>query len=285
MHRSDEGKSMKSTTPAFLPIRMKRLPEFLAIAGIVLTVFLAVPAHAAEVQVRNVGRTLIEVTGGSGGAAWHIQYGDALPSIRGPFKVLTAEGPGSTAYFSHASWLRRVDVEKGIVTGRWHFPCAYIANLQVKADGMEVEVETPSPSNELFRRIIKFDPVAPSIPFWLPGPQYFDVGMQEAGAPMVNSAGSSSFVEFARQRLPEVENAARRDPLSPWLLAELGRLYRAVGRSEADAMFAAAVKVEPADFTELLPLSVFLDNLNEPAAAGTAFERGYEDYWKRGNDP
>src|SRR5207247_11433124 len=86
--------------------------------------------------------------------------------------------------------------------------------------------------------------------------------------------------------LTEVENRVRRDPLSPWLLAELGRLYKALGRtSESSQLFAQAAQMEPADFNELLQLSVFLDEMNEPNAARIAFERGYADYWKRGMDP
>ncbi len=43
--------------------------------------------------------------------------------------------------------------------------------------------------------------------------------------------------------------------------------------------------MQTADFTELLRISSFLDGLGENEIARAAFERGYQDFWQRGNDP
>ena len=80
MHET--GTRAESVTLSNSSLRFKRtqgLPGILALAAAVLAVFLA-PAilNAAEVQVRSLGPTLFEVSGGTGSDAWHIRYGTAF---------------------------------------------------------------------------------------------------------------------------------------------------------------------------------------------------------------
>ena len=140
----------------------KRLPELLTILMMALPTFLATEAAAGEITVTRPSRVLFEVGGGSGDKAWHIQYG-TNPTPRAT--VLTLTGPGATAYFSHVGWLRRIDTEKGVVTGRWHFP-GFIKGLTAKDSRIQVEVEEQIPMNRSFTRIIDFNPDDPQIPYW-----------------------------------------------------------------------------------------------------------------------
>jgi len=65
----------------------------------------------------------------------------------------------------------------------------------------------------------------------------------------------------------------------------LGRLLLDTGDPGASAIFRQALQVPTTDFTELLPLSAFFDAAGERELARVAFERGYRDFWEKGNDP
>lgn len=161
---------MKPYSESLRAGRKKALPGILALAAAALAVCLAPPSlHAAEIQVRQILNDAIEVTGGTGDRAWHIRYGSVSPYNRvfearqGPYRTLALAGPGQTAYFSRGNWLRRVDVEKGIVTGRWRFPGIRIVSLAWNGDRLNVEVED---DNKSFRRVLEFNPDSPSIRYW-----------------------------------------------------------------------------------------------------------------------
>ena len=110
-----------------------RLPGFLAILTVTLPTILAVNARAAGVEIKILSNRAFVVSGGTGGQVWHIQYGAGMGPGRLPGGgVLFLAGPGSTAFFTHENWLRRIDVDRGIVTGRWHFPGMRIASLSWK---------------------------------------------------------------------------------------------------------------------------------------------------------
>jgi len=43
--------------------------------------------------------------------------------------------------------------------------------------------------------------------------------------------------------------------------------------------------VPTTDYTEMLPISVELERFGARSAAAAAYERGYQDFLERGNDP
>lgn len=258
------------------------LPVLLALIFGFSSVFLASDLNAAQISVRQVGNQ-VQVSGGTGSQAWHIQYGttgyDFMP--RFGFKPVALDGPGPLAYFTNGTWLRRVDAEKGLITGRWHFPGDVIKGVRNKDGHLQVQVFwfDPSPG---FSRWLDFDPDNPAIPDWpSTGLITLRVSLEEA------EGVSNDVIPNAKdvlERLPELENAVKRDPLSPWLRVELARIYQALGRPGGDELLLQAVKL-PSDFTELLFISYTLDNRNQHGVATEAFERGYAELWKRGYDP
>lgn len=269
-----------------LAMNTRILSTFLAVFAAMLPIFLAPCANAAEIRIERPSATELRISGGSGARAWHIQYG-----TRRDYPVIALAGPGSTAYFSHGNWLRQIDGEKGMVTGRWRFPGSSIVALESIPNGVKVEVEENVGRNQLlFRagstqefkshRVIDFNPAAPQIPYWPTTSLLFN---QVPRTEKQRTGGDD--IDNLRQWLPEAENAANRDPLSPWLRFELGRIYLKLGRPEALELFKQAIRIESADFRELLYLSGELDFLGQTDAAREAFERGYERFWKKGNDP
>lgn len=252
-----------------------------------LAVFWAVTqAAAGDVQMAHPSDRLIEVTGGSGREAWRLQF-----RTQSYYNKLLVTGQGGFAWFSHGGWLRLIDTKKGIVGGRWRFP-GQIVGLVPAGHQIRVEVEDRLSQEQTFRRIFTFDPSAPIVPYWpngwlllyrLPETEWasvFQVGPASAGLP----PGKAPTVQ-ARKLIPLLEEAARRDPCSPWLRVLLGNTLRAAGDARAGAVFQQAVRIPTSDFTELLRLSNYLENLGERDAARAAFERGYRDFLDHGNDP
>lgn len=261
-----------------------RLPGFLTIAGLVLPVFLAVNARAADVEITVLPNHAIRVSGGSSNHAWHILYGARLGPGRLPgVAALSLSGPGDIAYFTHESWLRRVDVSKGVVTGRWRFPGMRIAALAWKDNHIQVRVEDFRFGGEVFPRTIDFDPDRPDFPLWPTG-RIVSASTAELETHCCRAAGFNDVTQ-AKEWLEEAENTVRRDPLSPWLKIELAHIYRALGRPEAGELFHQAVHTDVNDYSELLRISATLDDDGLPEDAAEAFERGYAEYWKRGMDP
>ncbi|HEY2383063.1 MAG TPA: hypothetical protein VGK48_17945 [Terriglobia bacterium] len=261
-----------------------RLPGFLTIVGLALPVFLAVNAKAADVQITVLPNHSINVSGGSGKQAWHIQYGARSGPGRLPgVGTLTLSGPGDIAYFTHETWLRRVDVSRGVVTGRWHFPGMRITALAWKDDHIQVRVEDFRVGGEMFPRTIDFNPDHPNFPFW-PNGSILSASTAELETYCCWAAGFNDVAQ-AKEWLDEAENAVRRDPFSPWMKIQLAHIYRALGRPEAAELFQRAIHTEVNDYSELLRISANLDDDGRPEDAQEAFERGYAEYWKRGMDP
>src|SRR5688572_21395738 len=131
-------------------------------AGLIAALFLmtAPKLLAGEIEVRQINNFLLELSGGKGARAWHIQYGTVRRDAE--FKMLA--GPGSDAYFSHYNWLRRIDTDKGIVTGRWFFPGKTITNLQWMDGHLRVEVSQLGNPNGPTPRTYDFDPANPQVP-------------------------------------------------------------------------------------------------------------------------
>jgi tetratricopeptide (TPR) repeat protein len=202
--------------------------------------------------------------------------------------------PDGRAYFARGDWLRLIDTAKGQVIGRWHFP-GLITRLTAGAapGGIEVEVLNFNGPKEKFRRTLPFDPAAPSVPYWPSGDlQWIRAARVEAEmgawAPTggsVLSARSKLPPDVARKLVPETQEAVRRDPLSPWFQVRLGKLLRDAGDARATSVWRQALEVPSTDFTELLPISSFLDEAGEYELGRAGFERGYQDFFQRGSDP
>jgi tetratricopeptide (TPR) repeat protein len=264
------------------------VPNFLA----ALTAFWAVtPAMAIEPQMKQVSDTVVEITGGTGKEAWCLSYGVArqfyTPTPLNPLFVL---GEGNRAWYSQGTWLRLIDTERGEVIGRWRFPTEIVALVP---EGAKVQVEVEDHYDvKKFRRKLELDPSAPRVPYWpadslgLYRTSIFEVSNRW---PLINlstgTTGARVTAEQAKKLIPELEEAVQRDPLSPWSQVALGKVLRDIGDGRADEVFEKSLEVKSTDFTERLPISAYLDSIGEPKLAREAFERGYQDFWERGNDP
>ena len=232
---------------------------------------------AGEIEALQISNFLLEVRGGRGDAAWHIQYGTQFR----PAKFVTLSGPGSTAFFAHYNWLRRIDTDKGIVTGRWMFPGHAITNLRWKKNLLEVEVQEERSRDSRNVRIVDFDPGKAQAP-----------PSNQLSSDISRSEGLRTFARNrplkageAEKILPELENTVKRDALSPWLRIGLGYAYTVLGKANSEQTIDDALRTESAHFAELLDIANYLDEKNSRAAARRAFERGYAAMWKEGQDP
>lgn len=262
------------------------LPNFLAVT---LATFWAVaPVSGGNVQMNRVSDTVIEITGGSGPRTWHLRYG-TFPMNPSMARLVPIDK--SHAYFSHAGWLRLVDTDKGVVTGRWHFP-GQITKIVPAGNKAQIEVEDTLSSEQVFHPSLTFDPEAPVVPYWpanwlllyrLPQTEVLS-GFRTAPFGVGGPVGKAT-LEAAGESIPPLEEAVRRDPCSPWFRIYLGNFLRDAGDHRAREVLEAAVRLPSTDFTELLPISAYLDQLGEHDLAGRAFDRGYQDFLARGNDP
>jgi len=269
------------------------LPAILAVA---LAVFWAATGvRAAEVKMSQPLASVIEISGGEGKAAWRLDYGTRADMSNPIHRGLYPAG-NDRAYFAHGLWLRLIDTRKGVVIGRWRFPSQI---LRVVPEGLRAKVEIEIGGTESgTRQTLSFDPHAPSIPefpqsfvfcYLLPrseanGPNYLLAAVLGGGPGGVFEPVKIR-AERARQLIPLLEDAVRRDPLSPWFRVLLGRLLQDAGDPRAAQVFQGALSVPTTDYTELLPISGHLEGYGQREAATLAFERGYADFWRRGNDP
>ncbi len=263
-------------------------PKILAAA---LAAFWAVafPASGADAELNRPSRTLIEITGGSGKAAWRLRYGI---SPHEELKTLLSMAGAERAYFSNANWLRLIDTKKGSVIGRWHFPGDEIVRLVPRGDVLDVGIEEKGYAEEVFRRTLELDPPSPVIPFWPSGwllLYRFSLSEAQLVWPSINLSGTPTSTkvsaEEAKRLLPELEEVVRRDPLTPWFRIALGKVLWDLGDPRSAEVFGEAVRLPSNDFTELFPISSYLETLGEKGAARDAFELAYRDFWARGNDP
>jgi len=269
------------------------LPAILAVA---LAVFWAATGvRAAEVKMSQPNPFLIEITGGQGKDVWRLHYGTRADISNRIYRGLYPAG-NDRAYFAHGLWLRLIDTRKGMVLGRWRFPGQI---LRVVPEGLRAKVEIELDRTESgTRQTLSFDPHAPSIPdfpqsflfcYLLPrseayGPNYLLAGVLGGG---LGGGFDPAKIpaERVRQLIPVMEEAIRRDPLSPWFRVILGKLLQDAGDPRAAQLFQEAVSVPTTDYTELLPISGHLEGYGQRETATLAFERGYADFWRRGNDP
>ncbi len=273
------------------------LPNFLAV--VLASFWAVVPAQAANVQLNRPSDYLIEITGGTGREAWHLTYGMVLG---GEYKPLLVPAEGNRAWYAYGGWLRLIDTKKGEVVGRWHFPSVISAlrpegatvdaEIREKVWGFEREGSEISGSESYVARHVRLDPASPRVPFWPNGNlMLYRVPFDEVrGAlPSVNIGGVPPHPKLSAKEagkvLPELEELVRRDRFTPWFGVALGKVLMDIGDPRTATAFQEALNSPGADFTELLPISVYLDDIGEHKLARAAFDRGYRDFWTRGNDP
>ena len=234
--------------------------------------------------VIRVAGKVIEV-GGAGPAPWKLRYG--LAGSASSDKVdethLIKTGTGQ-AYFSHGQCLRRIDTDAGIVLGRWLMPGIITRITPEGADGkVEITVEEPSPGRKSSASTFVFDPIQPRLPTVLGHESILENLLPEREA--VSLYGEQTLpADRARALLPEVQEEVRRDPFSPWFRVILGKLLLEAGDPGAEAALEQAIQ-PLSSYTELLPISGFVEDLRVPRIADEAFERGYRDFLQTGNDP
>lgn len=259
------------------------VPRILAAAAIFLAV---APAIAAEAQMVKVSETAVDITGGSGNQAWRLRYGLILPS---EFKPHFVVGEGNRAWYSYGGWLREIDTQKGVVLGRWHYP-GEIVELTPEGTKVQVEIEDKADDVHIYRRKFQLNPSDPHVPYWPTNLlMLYRASINEGQMlwPEVINNGAPTKIpsEEAKKLLPKLEEAARRDPYTPWFRVGLGRVLRDLGDPRASEEFQAAIKSPGTDFTELFQISRYLDATGEKDLARAAFDRAYQDFWQKGNDP
>jgi tetratricopeptide (TPR) repeat protein len=242
----------------------------------------------ADAQMNLSGKTWIEITGGSGPKAWAIRYGTSES-----YQKRFALGGSNRAWFSHGGWLRLVDTASGIVIGRWRFPGS-IVHLVPGDSGIQVQVEDKE-GERVFVRLTTFEPGGGGvIPYWPSGSLLLNrVPSTEVeamwGTPAKVGILSESWqlsADLDTQKLrSQLEEAARRDPLTPSIRVALWRLLRETRDARAPTVLEAALRIETTDFTETLRLASLLESLEAPEPARRFFESGYRDFLDKGNDP
>ncbi len=252
-------------------------------AGLTLLLALfanATPALPAAVR-SNISDEVIEINGSD----WTLRYGTNY-MMEKRFVVAGDD----RAWLAHECWLRLIDTTTGTVIGRWRFP-GFIVDLT--PIGTEVELTfrwDPDPgAGADDRTTLTFDPNHPVVPNW-PGTTgwSYRVPEQESELPeSLDVRGNERYAspEHARALIVELENAVRRDPLSPWLQFALGKALQEAEDPRARTVLEGALDVPSTDFAEWFPMSNGLDRLGEPELARQAFERGYRDFIECGNDP
>jgi tetratricopeptide (TPR) repeat protein len=272
---------------AILPAGGRWLPAILAV--VLAVSWAAADVRAAEVKMSQPLPFVIEISGGEGKAAWRLGYGTRLNVTI--YKGVYPAG-NDRAYFAHGLWLRLIDTRKGIIVGRWRFP-GQILRVVPEGRAAKIEIELDRTESGI-RQTLAFDPDALAIPNLPPGPLFcyllplFEAYGPNRALPQTGPmAGPLDGMPAERARLliPKMEDAIRRDPLSPWFRMVLGKLLLDAGDPRARQLFQEAVLDPTTDYTELLLMSANLEQWGQREAATAAFERGYADFWRRGNDP
>ena len=264
------------------------LPKFLAVS--LATFWAAGPAEGAGVQLTRVSNLTTEISGGTGKGAWRLRYGTLPQSGFEPLEPRLVPSEGDRAWYSYGGWLRLIDTQKGVVIGRWHFPGEIVS---LTPEGAKIKVETSERTgiaNQDLRRMLELDPGAPRVPYWPAGfLMLYEVPISESESlwPISLKGAPNSKLPFerAQQILPQVEEEVRRDPFTPWFGVALGKTLTDLGDPRAKKVYEEAIDSPGTDFSELFSISAYFDGLGERDLARAAFERGYRDFWTKGNDP
>jgi tetratricopeptide (TPR) repeat protein len=232
--------------------------------------------RAGDLTVEQIGPYVLEVRGGAGANAWHIQYGTVFK----PSKFVVLPGPGPITYFSHYNWLRQIDTEKGVVTGRWMYP-GNIERLSLKEGKVDIQVNLNSLYMEPRIRNFELDPNAP---------RQLDIGYLGADIPEMEATRNIDL----RSKLPpdrlsrvlaELENTVRRDPVSPFLRIRLGQYYRERDDPRSSDLIKEGIQLQSAHYSELLAIALTLDAVQLRDLADETFDRAYAKFWQAGQDP
>ncbi len=257
--------------------------------GALLAIFAATASlSGADAKMSLPRENLMEISGGAGARAWTIRYGTGAS-----YQKKLVNAAANRAWISHGGWLRLIDAERGVVVGRWHFPGSIV---QLTSAGKAVQLQLEEKEGErVFTRLITFDPEGESsIRYWPSGSLMLNrVPIIEGELTLVGNTKTQLLFEDwkpgagldLKQLIPQLEEAVRRDPLSPAIRVALWRLLREVNDPRAASVLEEALNVKTTDFTELLPISSLLESLNETEAARKAFESGYRDFLDKGSDP
>jgi tetratricopeptide (TPR) repeat protein len=236
-----------------------------------------------DVEISTTGK-VIEVRKG-GSAPWKLRYG--LAASNSSDKVdethLVKEGP-NRAYFSHGQCLRRLDTERGMVLGRWLMP-GIVTRIVPQGENGKAEITTqePLPGKDPSVLTFVFDPLHPEGRTTVTHESILENLLPEREA--VSLYGIEAMSAYrARALIQEMQEAVRRDPLSPWFRIILGKLLLEAGDPGAETTFEEAIR-PLSSYVELLPMSGFLENLRVGRIADEAFERGYRNFLQGGNDP
>ncbi len=168
--------------------------------------------------------------------------------------------------------------------GRWLMPGIVTRIVPEGESGRaEITTEEPSPGRESSISTFVFDPLRPGAATIVTHESILENLLPEREA--VNLYGLAAIpADRAHALVPEMQEAVRRDPFSPWFGIILGKLLIEAGEPGADAAFEKAIH-PLGSHTDLLPMSGFLENLQAGQMADDAFQRGYQDFLKNGNDP
>ena len=254
-----------------------------AIANVLMLVALAVPAAAQDVRLQRPNINVIEITNGT----WRLQYGSS-PQMQARPQMVTV--PGDRAWFSHGSWLRRIDTRNGLVLGRWRFP-GFIETVTDAGNGAADVRFALSPLHTTPSMTVRFDPNAGNAPLWDSGSllayrasEWETVFLARVMAPFADWPNGAPNAAAA---LPAFEEMAARDSYSPFFRLMRAVLLRESGDPRADAAFEDIFAARSDDFTEWFRLATIFDRLPtpEPALAARAFDRGFTDFIRRGRDP
>ena len=248
----------------------------------------ATPTLGADVRMNRPSKTLVEITGGSGPQSWQLRYG-----TYDSYNKLLVSADENRAWFSHGSWLRLIDTKKGVVIGRWHFPGVIVA-LGPTENQVDVEVEDKLNDRVFRRTFTSFPSAGEVVPYWptgnlllnrVPMTEVESAWRSEESGGLLSDTWKIPTEGEVQELLGELEEAVERDPIAPALRIALWRVLREVEDPRAPAVLEEALEVSTTDFTEMLPLAGLLDRLGERATASRAFELGYQDFLRRGNDP
>jgi cytochrome c-type biogenesis protein CcmH/NrfG len=235
-----------------------------------------------KVKITTAGN-VVEVSGG-GNKPWKLRYANRDTPPMEIEETHVAPAGQDRAYFSHGPWLRWIDTKRGVVIGRWLLP-GRITKITPDGERASIDITDNYFKEKVFSRTFTFASAHPEIPAGtMQNLLAYRIADNEAIRLFMPSMFQPLKPDQARALVPEIQEAIRRDPLSPWFRVVLGKVLLDAGAPGATGTFEQALRL-PIDYTELFPISAFLENTHFPQLADEAFERGYRDFLQRGNDP
>jgi tetratricopeptide (TPR) repeat protein len=241
---------------------------------------------AAQPLLSRPSANEFEIRGGEGPASWVLRYG-TLSEWKA--QLVAA---GNYAWLSNGGWLRRIDATRGVVTGRWHFP-GIIVRLAPVENRVQVDFEdtfSGSSPNVVFRRTLTLEPGTADVPYWPtlnPGLRsQIEARLQRRqNVAWFDPFGEKLSDDERSEYVARVKDMVGRDPLSPWFRVLYWKLMRDAGDPTGTRLLLETAREPMADYTEMFHVSAFLENVGATDVARAAFDRGYQDFIRQGNDP